>query len=164
MRLEITHDRRGSDNPSLLSHCGTYYLREPGLEPIAGPQIEQRLADQTLKALAARWYLLNGPANVPDANEELLRGISAADAPISMLLRRNGHAFEFVSDDPILVAAVDERVRRAIAMIVEDKVYARYLSDMPEQGYDLNSEDHGPCSSALPPVPKEIRDKVIKAL
>jgi|GEM_PF-1613917 len=162
MRLEIKHSRRATDNPKVLSHHATYYLREPSMEPIVAPELEQRLADQTLSDLAARWYLLNGPANVPDANEELLRGNSAADAPISTLLRRNGHPFEFVSDDPILVAAVDERVRRAIAMIVEDKVYARYLTEVPEYSFDLGSKEHAPSGFALPAVPKEIRDKVVK--
>jgi len=164
MRLVIKHDRCGSDKPGLMSHCGTYYLREPRTEPLVAPQLEERLADQTLRVLAARWYLLNGPANVPDANEALLADQSTANAPISALLPRKGHAFEFVSDDPILVAAVDERVRRAVAMIVEDAVYTRYLDDMPEQDYDLGSKEHAPSGLALPPVPREIRDKSVSTL
>jgi hypothetical protein len=162
MRLVIKHNLRGTDKPGLLSHHATYYLREPSTEPLAGPQLEQRLADQTLRELARRWYLLNGPANVPDENEALLADQPAANAPLDALIPKKGHAFEFVSDDPILAAAVDERVRRAVAMIVEDAVYAHYLMETPEQSFDLGSKEHVPSGSALPAVPQAIRNKVVE--
>ena len=162
MRLVIKHDLRGTGTPGLVSHHATYYLREPSTEGFAAPQLEQRLAEQTLHALARRWYLLKGPADVPDANEALLADQPAADVPLDTLIPKKGHAFEFVSDDPILVAAVDERVRRAVAMIVEDAVYARYLSDTPEKDFDLGSKEHDPSGAALPPVSQAIRNKVVE--
>jgi len=162
MRLVIKHNLRETGKPGLQSHYATYYLREPSTEGFAAPQLEQRLAEQTLSTLARRWYLLNGTANVPDANEALLADQPAADAPLDALIPKKGHAFEYDSDDPILVAAVDERVSRAVAMIVEDAVYAHYLIATPEQGFDLGSKEHVPSGSALPTVSQAIRNKVVE--
>ncbi len=162
MRLVIKHNLRETGKPGLQSHHATYYLREPSTEGFAAPQLKPTLAEQTLSSLARRWHLLNRPTNVPDANEALLADQPAADAPLDTLIPKKSQAFEFVSDDPILVAAVDERVSRAVAMIVEDAVYAHYLIATPEQSFDLGSKEHVPSGSALPPVSQAIRNKVVE--
>jgi hypothetical protein len=125
-------------------------------------ELPERLAKLTLTELAKRWYLLNNAADMTDANEALLADQPNADATLDALLPRKGQkVFEFESDDPILVAALDEHVRRSLAMIVEDAIYAHYLVGTQEQGFDLGTKEHVPSGVALPPVSQAIREQAI---
>jgi len=163
MRLVIKHNLRETGTAGQESYEATYYLSEPNLVGFAPPQLEERLARQTLSQLARRWYLLNNAAHAPDANEALLADQPEADTQLGALIPKQGTTFVFTSNDPILVAALDERVRRAVAMILEDAVYFHYFTDKREQNFELGSEEHRPSGSAVPPVPKELRGKVTKS-
>lgn len=165
MRLVIKHSPADSSKPGQLSYRATYYLREPSTERFAPPELDQRFAAQKLSDLARRWYLLNIPTNVPDGNEALLSEHPSADTTLATFIPTKGQSvFEFESDDPIVIAALDERVRRAITMIFEDAVYSRYILETPATEHEFGAKELTPSGSALPPVPPAIRDKVIGKL
>ncbi len=165
MRLVIKHSVQQGGKPGQISYRATYYFREPSTEGFAPPELDQRFVGQKLSDLAKRWYLLNNPTNVPDVNEALLSKHPSADTTLGIFIpAKDRKVFEFESDDPILVSALDERVKRAIAMVIEDAVYSRYLVDTPESQHDLGSKEHAPSGSALPPVPLTIRAKIIEEL
>lgn len=165
MLLVIKHSLSESGTPGKHLYRATYYLREPRTEGFAPPGLDQRFIGQKLSDLAKRWYLLNNPTNVPDGNEALLSEHPSADTTLGTFIpARDRKVFEFESDDPILVSALDERVKRAIAMVIEDAVYHRFFVDSPDSQYDLGSKEHAPSGSALPPVPPATREKVIAGL
>ena len=160
MKLMIKHSLAASETAGETLYQATYYLREPGTEGFTPPVLDPRFAGQNLSDLAKRWYSLNNPANVPDANEALLSGHPSADTTLGTFIPAKGRkVFEFESTDPILIFALDERVKRAVAMIVEDAVYGRYFLDTPESQFDLGSKEHAPSGSVLPPVPLATREK-----
>jgi hypothetical protein len=126
---------------------------------------EPRLANQMLGNLASRWFLLNKSTKVNDVNELLLAPYPSADTLLSSLAPPRGVPFfEFNCNDPIVVAALDERVRRACAMALEDAVYADYLSRKYEQALLIGSEEALPSGAALPAVNVADRDKFLKDL
>jgi hypothetical protein len=67
--------------------------------------------------------------------------------------------YKFTNPDPILTAAVEERVKRAVWMIVEDAVYDRYIFTTLEQVIKLalDSPD-GPSGKAVAEVSDTVRD------
>jgi hypothetical protein len=110
-----------------------------------------------LSELARLWFLLHRTGNEPDTNAEILAPYEGTDAPLKDLLP--GSSFHFQHENPLIVAALDERVRRACAMIVEEAVYDAYLSATKETFYAVNEDEAAPSGKPLPNVAPEIRKK-----
>lgn len=165
MRLVIKHNLRQTDRPGKYLFQATYYLHEPRVSPLQPLQLDQRLAGQKLSELAARWYLLNQTSTTSDANAALLAGLPEADTELSILIpQRDRQVFEFASEDPLLIAALDERVRRACAMILEDAVYEDYLSRTQEQILEFGADNARPSLSPLPRIEEADRVRVAKTV
>lgn len=137
----------------------TYYLRDHR-EPMLNLNIvEPRMNDLKLSELARIWFLLHRTGDEPDVNAEILSLYPGADAHLKDLLPGEPGALRFQNSNPLVIAALDERVRRAAAMIVEDAVYDAYLHATQEQYFPLNDDAAKPSGKAFPNVPPELRKK-----
>jgi hypothetical protein len=158
IRLTIKHSFV-EETTGIHPHA-TYCLRDhedPHFRPAV---LEARLANKRLSELAKMWFLLNRKGNEPDANEELLADYPRADTTLADLLALPKPGFfSFTCDDPIVVAALDERVRRACAMILENEVCETYLRTTQEEFFPLNDSQATPSGRALPVIRPDIRKK-----
>jgi hypothetical protein len=162
IRLTIKHSF--VKEMSATHYQATYFLRDH-TDPQFNPNVlDERLAQKRLSDLARTWFLLNRTGNERDANEELLSGHPDADATVAELLPLPKPGFfRSTSDDPILLAAVDERVRRACAVLFENEVCDAYLRANADVFFPLSDPRAKPSGRALPDIPAEIREKVAES-
>lgn len=157
IRLTINHGT--AQEGSEIIPTATYYLRDHHEPTLNLNILERRMWDLKLSELARIWFLLNRTGNEPDANAEILAPYEDADALIKDLLPGEPGALRFQNAHPLVIAALDERVRRAAAMIVEDAVYDAYLRSTTEDYFALNDPAATPSGKPLPNVPPDIRKK-----
>jgi hypothetical protein len=138
-----TDDSTGVTDTTFLLKDGTRRLEFP---PYLGAA--------KLEALAERWFAIRGDGVRHDTNRVITRLGKATLADLVV-------GFKFSAADPILAAAVEERVKRAVWMIVEDNIYARYIFTTQEQVIQLalDSPD-SPGGKALPDVSDAVRKYV----
>jgi hypothetical protein len=163
IRLTINHStltKEGEQQPGGFLRA-VYHLRDHenpnGVFDILEPRFESlKIAD-----LAKQWFLINRPASERDTNEALLAHDQAADAPLRDFLPIKGirGAFEYTSDDPICIAALDERVKRACAMIHADHLYDQLFHATSEDFFELSDSRATPSGEALPKISEEMRKK-----
>lgn len=138
----------------------TYFLRDHNDPHFSLEILEERFCTKRLSDLARTWFQLHRTGNEQDVNEQLLSGYPNADANLKDLLPlpKPGY-FKFACDDPIIIAALDERVKRACAMIVEAEVYEEYLKVTDEVCLPLSDPRARLSSGALPEVDPSLRKK-----
>jgi hypothetical protein len=126
------HIKRTGDNEGWTT---SYWLRDPDGGDMSVGFLHARIADRSLSFLAKRWFLIHGKTGETDRNDQLLSDVPGADAKLEDMVTavRKNKVFRFTSNDPIIIAAMDERVKRAFAMIGEDMAYEQYV--------DLTRED-----------------------
>jgi len=156
IRLTIKHSTVAKEGAPGTLMRATYHLRDHKEPNFNFHILEPRLQSLTISFLARRWFLVHRSTNERDANEELLAMDSSADAPLSDLLPTGKpNAFEYTSDDPTMIAALDERVKRACAMLSADQMYSEYFRATTEVYFDLSDPQATPSGPALPTVSDE---------
>jgi len=130
MQLIIEHNVEETENS--IVYRGKWRLGSGGDQV----SLTGWLASQTLFLLASRWFLIHGNPAHRDANRDFLSS-SGSFADVTLADLRSG--YEIRTEDPLLIAAFDELVTRACAMIDEDLLYRRYLSSTAEMTYSLKS-------------------------
>jgi hypothetical protein len=105
------------------------------------------LGNQTIGALAERWYQIHRPELPIDANARMALDSEVVTCRLISLAQ----GFTHTTLDPITAAAVDETVMRAVAMVVDWERCTTYLRSTRELRLDLDG-DNGfiPSGHALP--------------
>lgn len=114
------------------------------------PGMYDFMVDRPLSELARLWRLLDGRFvdERGDANSILVSGVEGwGDVTLKQLSKHDGFV---ASGDPIVLAAVEEAVRRAVAVLfMMDQYAARFAKQ--EEDLELNSSEAAP--TGLPAVP-----------
>jgi hypothetical protein len=151
MYLCITRHSEPNDPTATIE---TTFLLKNGMREIRFPSY---LGDAKLEMLAERWFSIRGDGLKSDTNASITR---LGDVTLNDLLS----GYKFASPDPILTAATEERIKRAVWMIVEDAAYDRYVFKTQEQNIkvSIDPSGEGPSGKAIADVSQEIRDYVTK--
>ena len=161
LRLTIQHGTTQEGAETIPT--ATYTLRDHQNPDLNIDILEKRMWSLKLSELARIWFLLHRTGDEPDTNAEILNAYEGTDATLKDLLPFRGEpsCFKYQNANPLIVAALDERVKRACAMIVEDAVYDAYLAAIArnELFFALNNPNAAPCGKPLPNVSPEIRKK-----
>ena len=128
---------------STIILTASYFLRDHHNPSFHLDILEHRLWDLKISELARIWFLMHRQGNESDANAEILAPYEGTDAWIKDLLPEPG-ALRFKHTNPVVIAALDERIRRAAAMIIEDAVYEAYLSETQNLYLPINDPGAAP--------------------
>lgn len=149
MYLYIT--RHNVENDPAGTVETTFRLKD-GLNKVVLPD---HLANCSVETVARRWWAIHGDGRY-DPNAELT---SLEKVTFSQLT--TGYTLQ--TADSILTAAVEERIKRAAWMIVENAICDRYLFKTQEQNIKIERDStNGPSGNALPGIPEEILEDVRK--
>jgi hypothetical protein len=161
IRLTIQHGT--TQEGAEIIPTATYMLRDHKDPDLNFDILEKRMWGLKLSELARIWFLLHRNGDEPDTNAEILNAYEGTDATLKDLLPFRGQpsCFKYQNVNPLVVAALDERVKRACAMIVEDAVYDAYLTTIArnELFFALNDPAATPSGKPLPNVSPEVRKK-----
>ncbi|HKO54854.1 MAG TPA: hypothetical protein VJ276_03185 [Thermoanaerobaculia bacterium] len=132
-----------------------YWLRDPDGGDLGTDFVEPHLAQQRIGTLSQRWFVLYARLGDVDRNELLLRDIEDVNPLLGDLVTatRKNNVFKFTHVDPVIHAAVEERVRRALAMIAVDDSYGSYLDLTREEHMVVGSDEAKPSGEAVYPSP-----------
>jgi hypothetical protein len=146
------HIKRTGDNNGWTT---SYWLRDPDGGDMGVGFLDARIADKTLSFLARRWFLIHGKTGETDRNDQLLRNLPEADAKLENMTTavRKNNVFRFTSNDPLIIAAMDERVKRAFAMIGEDVAYEQYVDLTREDVLKLGTTEAQPSGDVYLKLP-----------
>lgn len=158
IRLTIQHNTTQEGSTVFLT--ATYFLRDHHNPRFHLDILEHRLWNQKVSELARLWFLMHRQGNESDANAEILEKYEGVDCTVRELLPGDPGALRFKHENPVVIAALDERVRRATAMIIEDAVYEDYLSETKDLYLPINDPGVAPSGKALPEIKPEARKKI----
>ncbi|MGA8807401.1 MAG: hypothetical protein WB973_05945 [Thermoanaerobaculia bacterium] len=143
MHLCITRHTEPNDPTGTTE---TTFRLKDGMREIRFPAY---LGDAKLETLAERWFAIHGDGVKSDTNAAITR---LGDITLNELLA----GYKFSSPNPILIAATEERIKRAAWMLVEDAVYNRYVFKTQEQNIKI-SIDPSAAGPSGRPCPKRVR-------
>lgn len=158
IRLTIQHGTMQEGSTIVLS--ANYFLRDHHNPSLHLDIVQHRMWDLRISELARIWFLMHRQGNEPDANAEILAPYEGTDCTVKDLLPGKPGALRFKHENPVVIAALDERVRRAAAMILEDAVYEAYLSETKDLYVPINDPGAAPSGKALPYIQPKARKKV----
>ena len=142
MRLVVERQAR-SDN-GRVSFVTTF--RVVPEQPV--PRSAQYLADVPLETLARHWFCLQEPAALDDKNAILVAGAENwSDATLRTMITQAGLIISAPS--PIIAAAVEERLRRALALLSLSDEYDEKLLRTREMVVELPSNTLTPSGKAI---------------
>ena len=152
MRLQISRSEHYAEPDTL--HRTTLRLRSGGEPP---HYIKPWLTQQSLNELAHRWFLIHASRSTVDSNAALI-----ANDPVwtNLAVEALEKGVVYTSVDPVMVAAFEERIRRACDMLVLDHLYETYLKSPRHVTVDLSAESRAEAAvSSLPTITDEVRQQ-----
>jgi len=144
MQLHITRNKR--EDPVVFE--STFRLKDDGNDPRIVPP---HLSDLRLELLAQRWLATRDTPPDKDMNAVLCQDVDGwSNATMAAL----ASGLTLASEDSVLIAAVEERVKRACGVIADNYLYKTHYAEQESLVFPLLPTR--PPGSAVPAVSVDV--------
>jgi|GEM_PF-5907184 len=142
--MQLTIERRFRQNDKGITFLAVFTLILGEPKPLS----MNYLRAGTLNDLAVRWYMLEAEnPHRPDLNNATVMKLT--DWP-ALTVQDLMQGKEFAADEPVIIIAVEEALRRALEMLVLTDAYAEPFRTKVETILEVGSTDCKPTGLVAP--------------